>query len=359
MQARMPPVLPDVRKIAVLRANSLGDFIFVLPALDAVRAAYPDAEITLLGREWHRAFLTGRPGAINRVLVISKEWDSVAGWRETPPDVIAASFVPLVRERFDLALQLHGGGRNSNPFIARLGARVTAGLRTPDAPPLDFWTPYVYYQPEVARYLEVVARIGAPAVTLEPRVAITEADRAEARQAMPETGAPLVALHPGAMDPRRRWPPAQFAAVGDALAAMGATVVVTGTPDEQDTIAAIVGAMRAPAQDLCGKLSLGGLAGLLARCRLVVANDTGPLHLALAVGAPAVGIYWCGNLITSGPLTRTRHRPMISWNVRCPVCSTDCTRASCNHHESFVADVTVNDVLDAARDLWESSSMYD
>ncbi len=300
MQTRMPSILPHVRKIAVLRANSLGDFIFVLPALDALRAAYPDAEIILLGREWHRAFLTGRPGAINRVIVVSKEWDSVAGWRDTPPEVIAASFAPLVNERFDLAVQLHGGGRNSNPFIARLGARVTAGLKAPDAPPLDYWVPYVYYQPEVARYLEVVARVGAPAVTLEPQVAITEADRAEARLAVPETGAPLVALHPGAMDPRRRWPPTLFAAVGDALAAMGATVVVTGTPDERDTIAATIGAMQTPAHNLCGKLSLGGLAALLARCRLVIANDTGPLHLALAVGTPTVGIYWCGNLITSG-----------------------------------------------------------
>jgi len=355
----MPPILPDVRKIAVLRANSLGDFIFVLPALDALRAAYPDAEITLLGRAWHRAFLTGRPGAISRVMVVSERWDSVTGWEDTPADIVTASFLPLVNECFDLALQLHGGGRNSNPFISRLGARVTAGLRTPDAPPLDYQVPYVYYQPEVARYLEVVARIGAPAVTLVPQVTITEADREEARQAIPEADTPLVALHPGAMDPRRRWPPALFAAVGDALAAMGATVVVTGTPDERETIAATIGAMRTPAHDLCGRLSLGGLTGLLARCRLVVANDTGPLHLALAVGAPAVGIYWCGNLITSGPLTRTRHRPMISWDVRCPVCGTDCTRASCDHHESFVADVTVDEVLDAARDLWENSALYD
>ena len=62
--------IPDVQKIAVVRANALGDFIFALPALEALRGAYPQAEIVFLGRGWHAAFLAGRPGPIDRVIVL-------------------------------------------------------------------------------------------------------------------------------------------------------------------------------------------------------------------------------------------------------------------------------------------------
>ena len=83
----------------------------------------------------------------------------------------------------------------------------------------------------------------------------------------------------------------------------------------------------------------------------MVGNDSGPFHLAAAVGAATVGVYWCGNLINAGPFTRTRHRPLASWRLDCPVCGTDCTRATCDHTASFVAGVSVEDVVEEALDL--------
>src|SRR2546426_2021754 len=119
-------VLPGVRKIAVLRANALGDFIFILPALEALRAAYPRAEIVLLARAWHREFLAGRPGPVDRVVEVppSRGINDEPGRVEVPAR-LEAFFAGMRRERFDLALQLHGGGRNSNPFLLRLGAGLT------------------------------------------------------------------------------------------------------------------------------------------------------------------------------------------------------------------------------------------
>ncbi|RPI55291.1 MAG: hypothetical protein EHM56_05400 [Chloroflexi bacterium] len=196
--------LEEVRRIAVLRANAIGDLVFALPALDALRAAYPDAEIVLLGLPWHADLLRGRPGPIDRVEVvpiyppIREEMG-----READPAEQERFFAAMARERFDLAVQIHGGGRNSNPFVLRLGARVTAGLRTPDAAPLDRWLPYVYYQPEVHRYLEVMALVGAQPVTLEPRLQVLPGDLDESYEAVPEAGPPIVVLHPGAGDPRR------------------------------------------------------------------------------------------------------------------------------------------------------------
>src|SRR2546429_1911826 len=152
---------PDVDKIAVLRANAIGDYILALPALDALRAAYPDAEIVLLGAPWHARFLTGRPGPVDRVI-------------ELPADQAA-----LREERFDLAIQLHGGGATTNAIVAGLGARITAGLRAEGAPPLDRWIRYVYYQPEVFRYLEVVGLVGAHPVGYRQELGLTDDDRKE------------------------------------------------------------------------------------------------------------------------------------------------------------------------------------
>jgi ADP-heptose:LPS heptosyltransferase len=339
-----------------LRANALGDFIFILPALEALKACYPEAEIVLLGKEWHAQFLSGRPGPACRVVVVPPcRGVGMEPGGEEDPEKLEQFFTAMAGEHFDLALQLHGGGRYSNPFTKRLGARVTAGLKTPDAVPLDRWLPYVYYQPEVWRYLEVAGLVGASPVVLEPHLTVTERDLAESLQVVEETECPLALLHPGATDPRRRWPAAKFAAVGDALAAHGTRVVVTGTAPEASLVADVVAAMHQEAENLCGCLSLGGLAGLLARCQVVVSNDSGPLHLAAAVGAATVGIYWCGNALMAAPPTRSRHRPLISWRLRCPVCGLDCTQGSCDHDASFVADVPVEEACGAVLTLLEAT----
>ncbi|HEX5543780.1 MAG TPA: glycosyltransferase family 9 protein [Micromonospora sp.] len=350
---------PDVERIAVLRANGLGDFIFIIPALQALRATYPEAELVLLGAPWHARWLRSRPGSVDRVLVVPPANGIRGADPDEPPTPMAEFLAAARRERFDLALQLHGGGANSNPVVAGLGARVTAGLRAEDAPPLDRWIRYVYYQPEVIRYLEVAALVGASVTTVAPYLDVTDDDRAEARAVAGVPDRPRVALHPGATDSRRRWPPERFAQVADGLVADGYEVVVTGMPAERELVDQVVAAARQPVRPLVGELSLGGLAGLYADCAVMVSNDTGPVHLAAAVGTPTVGIFWVGNLINSATPLRARHRPLISWTLHCPVCGVDCTRdlyparpgGDCAHRVSFVTDVPVVEVLEAVADL--------
>lgn len=344
--------LPEVQKIAVLRANALGDYCFGLPALEALRAAYPRAELVLLAAGWIADFANGRPGPLDRAAGVP-----VCRGVGAPPDAdedpaaLESFFAAMAAERFDLAIQMHGGGRHSNPFLLRLGARYTAGLHAPEAPPLERNLPYHFYQREVLRNLEVAALVGARPVTLEPRLAVTTADLAEAAGVAPDDGRPLAAVHPGVGDPRRRWPAEQFAAVARALAGAGARVLLTGTTQELALCAEVAALAGGAAEDVCGRLSLGGLTGLLSRCRVVVANDTGPLHLAAAVGAATVGVYWCGNLIIAGPMTQARHRAVASWRLACPVCGVDCTRATCDHRASFVAEAPVEEVLGHALEL--------
>ncbi|HEX6796577.1 MAG TPA: glycosyltransferase family 9 protein [Ktedonobacterales bacterium] len=349
--------ITNVRTIAVLRANALGDYVMGEPALEALRAAYPRAEIVLLALEWHQRFLAGRPGPVDRVVVVPP-YSGVREVAQSTPDAARHErfFKRMQRERFDLALQLQGGGRNSNPFVLRLGARVTCGTRTPDATPLGRWVPYIYWQREVARWLEVAALAGARPVTLEPRIAVTPTDQAASLAAVPANNQPLVVLHPGVTDPERRWPAERFAAVGDALAAAGARVCLTGVEGERSITAAVREAMRSAPLDLTGRLNLRGLTGLLARTAVVVANDTGPLHLARAVGTRTAGIYWHFNFINAGPMTQARHRPAISWRVQCPVCGINRAGTSCAHHVSFVADVTADEVIGNALELLEESN---
>jgi ADP-heptose:LPS heptosyltransferase len=350
------PLVPGVERIAVLRSNGIGDFVLAVPALRALRAAYPAATITYLGTTWHPALLDGRPGPWDRVLVVPR-YPGVRGedaaTRDSP--AVREFFAAQQRERYDLALQLHGGGGNSNPFLTQLGARTTAGARDVGAPPLDRWTPYVYYQHEVHRFLEVVGLVGAVPVELEPSLEVTAADRAGADDVLREVaGRPLVAVHPGATDPRRRWPPGSFAAVAGRLAGRGAQVVLVGDgADDEKAAAAITADLPVPPLNLVGRLSLSAMVGVLERCRLVLANDSGPRHLAAAVGTATVGVYWCGNLINAGPITRRKHRVGVSFRTACPDCGADQGRGRCPHDPSFVADVPADEVAAAALDLYD------
>ena len=124
------PVLerfPSVARIAVLRGGGLGDLMFALPAVEALAAAYPDAEITLLGTPLHAALLAGRPGPVHRVEVLP----FAPGVRPGPedPDALAAFFASQQARSYDLAVQVHGGGRNSNPFLLQLGEIGRASFR--------------------------------------------------------------------------------------------------------------------------------------------------------------------------------------------------------------------------------------
>lgn len=129
------PRFDGIRRIAVLRGGGLGDLLFAMPAIDALAAEYPDAEIVLLGSPGHRALLEGRPSRVDRV----EELPLARGVREEPgrrPDDLAiAEFRRRVLRdgALDLGVQLHGGGRNANRSCWRSspGTRSVPRLRMP------------------------------------------------------------------------------------------------------------------------------------------------------------------------------------------------------------------------------------
>jgi ADP-heptose:LPS heptosyltransferase len=340
-----------VRKIAVLRPGAVGDFVFALPALHALRQAYPEAHIVYVGKPWHAEFLAQRPGPIDECIVLPP-CPGLGLPAEAQADATLARFLDAMREQqFDVALQMYGGGRYANPLLLQFGGRLTAGMKAENAMALDRWVSFRPMQNRRLQLLEVASLIGADMVWLERELVVTGRDRQLAREELPEGAAPLVVLQPGASDPRRRWPAQRFAELGDILADEGAQVAVNGTAEEAPIVRAVLERMRHRAVDLSGKLSLSGLCGLLERAALLVSNDTGPLHLGLAIGTPSVGIYWLTNLIESGPLRQHLHRPAMSTRIHCPVCGMENLKERCAHDVSFVDVVTVGEVAALAHDL--------
>ena len=158
----------NVSRIAVLRGGGLGDLMFALPAMSALKAAYPEASLTLLGTPMHAELLSQTEGPVDETVILPFS-QGVRPGAEDKDEL--ENFFGRMRERnFDLAVQLHGGGRYSNPFLLRLGARHTVGTRTPDAARLERTVPYLYYQHEPMRALEVAGFAGAAPGDLEARM---------------------------------------------------------------------------------------------------------------------------------------------------------------------------------------------
>lgn len=355
--------IPAVGRIAVVRGGALGDLLFDVPALQALADAYPGAEIVLLGAPGPGQLLLTRPSPVDDFMPLPVSPGVYEPAGSAYDRKAEAEFFTVCRERaFDLVVQLHGGGRWSNPFVRRLGGRVAVGACAEDAEPLDRSVPYRALHHEVLRALEVVGLVGAVPTMLEPSIAVTDEDGAAAVTALGPHGHPLLTVHPGATDPRRRWPPERFSVVAARAVRWGFDVAVVGSSGEGALVAEVARETRAllPTSDrsavleLAGSLDIRGLVGVLARSALLVGNDSGPRHLAQAVGTPTVAVFWVGNMINAGPFGRALHRPHVSWTARCPVCGADCTDVTaerCADDVSFVADVEVSDVLSDVEDL--------
>ena len=141
----------------------------------------------------------------------------------------------------------------------------------------------------------------------------------------------------------------------------GTDVVVVG--DETDVeaaeviLAAAAGAGPGSVRSLAAALPLPELTDLLETADVVLANDSGPRHVAVALGTSTVGVFWAPNLVNAGPVGRRRHRVHLSFTMSCPVCGRDCRPvhgAGCPHDDSFVAEVPAADVLADVRDLLQT-----
>ncbi|MGE5619683.1 MAG: glycosyltransferase family 9 protein [Sphingomonadaceae bacterium] len=311
-------------KIALLRGGGLGDFLSTTAALKALRASLPLASITLLTNPSLAAFAQ-RYGEIDRI-VVSPPFPGVIDG--TPDEAALADFFRAMRlERFDLAMQWHGGGTQSNDFLRRLGARLTIGFKGEDAQPLDRWIPYDLRQHESLRYLDLLRLVGIHASDFSTYLPLLPSDFEELAavgdrldlQAL-QRGR-CMGIHASAGGMSRRWKPQHFAHVADRLLAefdLEYVVVTAGAGQEPDS-AAVIQSMQARdrAVDLGGRISLGALVALISQLRFFLSNDSGPAHMAVALDTPSVVVFGSAHPSNWAPLDRTWHRVVANWSTPC------------------------------------------
>jgi ADP-heptose:LPS heptosyltransferase len=299
------------RRVVVLRALKLGDLLCAVPTFRALRRAWPEAEIVLLGLPWARGFVERYRCYLDGF----REFPGFPGLPEREPDIarIPHFLREMQEEHFDLAIQLHGSGSFVNPLTVLLGARRSAGFYLPGdyCPDTRLFCPWPAQGREVKRLLRLVEFLDLPTqgdyldfpLRGEDFLALEHIEGAEDLQA-----GEFVCLHPGASVPERRWPLEWFSVIGEALAQHDLRLVLTGTAQEAELTAALARRMRVPVLDLAGRTDLGALAALLCRARLLVCNDTGVSHVADALQLPSIVLSTGGNAERWGPADHRLHR---------------------------------------------------
>ncbi len=278
MSGRRPAVL-------MLRALGLGDFLTGVPAYRALRACYPGYEIVLAAPP-QLALLAELTGAIDRVLPTG-ELQPVP-WRGPPPAVAA---------------DLHGNGPASHDLVRAVGAPITMMYASPADPDVagPWWDEEEH---EVTRWCRLLGWWGLPA---DPSALLLSLP------AWPARVRRAAVIHPGAASGSRRWPAARFAEVARTLAAWGLPVVITGTGAERslaDQVALAAGLGRGAV--LAGRTDLAGLAAVVAEASVVISNDTGVAHLAVAYGTPSVTLFGPVSPDLWGP-PRGSPRHLVLW----------------------------------------------
>jgi lipopolysaccharide heptosyltransferase II len=313
------------QRILLLGRLRIGDCIFITPAVRALRHAHPQARITIVVPKANADLFAHSPHVDAVIFRPVRDWaQELRFLRE------------VRRQQFDLIISFQG-----KSMLYALTARFGGGRHTLSlhhARTKAFYRETVPWPGEdvhrVERYL-ILARAAGASDTEAPYTELhlapehrSRASELLAARGLSETDL-LVALNPGSTEHSRRWDPSRFAAVGDRLGMeAGARILLLGGPGDQEMARAIAAAMQRPALDLCGLTSLLETAAVLERCSLLVSGDTGPLHMAAAMGTPVVALY--------GPSDPRRAAPRFgamegdSRIVRSAGACTQC-RAPCLH----------------------------
>lgn len=346
--------------ILCVRLDNMGDVLMSTPAMQALRDAQPRRRLTLLTSHGGAALRRHLP-MVDHVMAWNAPWvrHPQAWSARTLSHDIRACASRLAHGRFDAAVIFTVYTQSPLPAaflcaLAGIPLRLACCRENPYALLTDWVAesePSGSAKPprhEVARQLDLVASVGATIADNRLRFHVRGADqRAVARTIAAIAREPVAArvvIHPGASAASRRWPAERFAEVARALAQRAdALVLVTGGADEIALADQVCGqAAHARVHALAGVLSLGEMGALLASADLLVSNNTGPVHLAAAVGTPVVDLY---------ALTNPQHTP---WQVPHRTLFADvpcryCYKSSCpQQHHRCLADVPAQMAVDAA-----------
>ena len=290
------------KRILVVKLDHLGDVLLATPVFSNLRRAYPNAELHALTGTWSRVVLEKHPD-VNKVL----EYNSPTFCRTGQPTPLKETFQlyqQLRHQKYDLLVELRGDWR----IVCFALLRVTP--RRLDRAALQIANKLGFAQfsgtHEATRNLDVLKRAGIPTPTQTTIFSVTAEDKKwtsnflAARQIDKER--PLIAIHPGSPIPLKRWLPERYAELADWLIARKrAQILFVGVEDEIPIITEIQAGMQAQSVNIAGKTTLIQLASILHTCDVFIGNDSGPMHLAAAVGTQTIGLYGPGDPTRFGP----------------------------------------------------------
>ena len=344
----------NAERILCVRLDNMGDVLMTTPALRALKCSGPHRELTLLASPAGAATAPYVP-EIDDVIAYDAPWVKQPG----APDPHATDELvdELYARHFDAAVIFTVYSQSALPaaltcWLARIPLRLAYARENPYTLLTD-WMPEVephdLQRHETQRQLDLVASIGC--MTADERLSFvpTSTQYRTAREKVAArglAGRPYIVVHPGASAPSRRYPVEHYAT---ALAAFAAarphTIVITGSSDERPLADALAAALPDRASVLAGTLDLGELGAVIADAALLIANNTGPAHIAAAVGTPVVDLY---------ALTNPQHAP---WQVESRVLYHDvpcrfCYRSVCTQgHHACLRNVAPERVVQAALEL--------
>jgi len=327
----------DPASILVLRYSALGDVVLATSVLEPLRRRFPDARIEWVTDALYAPLLEGLP-ELARVHRLARDGANGA-W----------GLAARLRGRFDVAIDLQNKPRSM--LVARAAAPLRAAFRRRSA--LQAIRSVIGSDPPLVRahqtrlYTEALAPFGIT----EPgrtKVALSAQARALAADALGGVDGSIVAVAPGARWATKRWPAERFAAVADALAQDGHRIVLCGGPPDRDAFASFRAAARSKVAADLSFLPLDALAAALARVRLLVACDSGPVHLATAVGTPVLALF--------GPTSATRWGPpapgrALSLSLACAPCSNHGGDYCPEAHHRCLRDLAPEAVLASSREM--------
>lgn len=324
-------------KLLVLRYSALGDVVLATSVLDPLLEKFPGAHIEWVTDALYAPLLQGLSG-LAAVHVLD---------RSTPG--ASAAMRERLRGQFDVALDLQHKVRSA--FIAWGAAprRLTfhrRNLRGALLALVGADRPLVRAH-ATQLYAEALAPLGVTAPG-RPRIHLSPGARALAADALDRARGPIVAIAPGARWATKRWPAERFAEVGDALAREGASLVLAGGPGDRDAFDTVRAHLRSPVAADLSPLPVDALAAALARVQLLIACDSGPVHLAAAVGTPVVALFGPTSPIRWGPPAPSR---ALSLGLACAPCSNHGGDFCPEGHHRCLADLGSEAVLSAAREL--------
>ncbi|OJW16932.1 glycosyltransferase family 9 protein [Mucilaginibacter sp. 44-25] len=308
---KIPP--SEIKKIAIFRALQLGDMLCIIPAIRALRHAYPKAQITLLGLPWGKSFTERFDQYFDNFI----HFPGYPGLPEQELDkAVFTNFLKQVQdEHFDLCIQMQGNGSVVNPMVELLGAKYMAGYKIEGhyAPDDGLFMTYPDQGHEIERHIRLMEFLGIESQGNELEYPLTTSDY-DALDALQFDIEPkkYVCIHPGSRGSYRQWPVKYFAALADYCIDEGYKAVLTGTKEESDIIDAVISHMRHEPINTAGKTSMGAVGVLIQNAAMLISNCTGVSHIASAFKTPSIVISMDGEPQRWGPLDTRVHRT-INW----------------------------------------------